>query len=63
MAGWIISENVQGLATQSRTGIPKVKLFGRLVLPPLPCENHPKDIFNADECWMFFSLLPPKICF
>jgi hypothetical protein len=33
------------------------------VLPPLPRENHPKDIFNADECWLFFSLLPHKYAF
>jgi hypothetical protein len=29
-------------------------------LPSLQYEYHPKDIFNADECGFFFSLLPSR---
>jgi hypothetical protein len=30
------------------------------VLPSLLSEYDPKDIFNADECGLFFNLLPGK---
>jgi hypothetical protein len=32
-------------------------------LPSLLNEYHSKDVFNADECGLFFNLLPDKTLF
>ena len=30
------------------------------ILPDLIADYHPKDVYNMDECGLFFSLLPDK---
>jgi hypothetical protein len=49
------------MSRESRSVIEKeVGALKTGMLPSFRSEYHPKDIFNADECVLFFNLFPDK---